>query len=132
MTPFSIEGAAIRGASAPALGEMYPPALREALRQAGHDATSIRDLGLAGAPDAEIFASARAGGYVLLTENVADFASLAAQCSTRGEAHPGILMALSSRLPRRPAGTAALVQAITAIGGTQLADRVVYLAQQAE
>lgn len=72
--------------------------------------------------------SACSGGYVLLTENVADFASLAAECSARGARHPGVLMALSSRFSRRPAGIGALVAAIDAIGDESLADRLVFLA----
>lgn len=113
------------------LDEMYPPALRDALRAAGHDATSIRDLGMAGAPDPDVFESARTGGYTLLTENVADFASLAAECSARGEQHPGILMALSSRFSRRPAGIGVVVAAIDALGEMSPTDRAVYLAPAA-
>ncbi len=63
----------------------------------------------------------------MLTENVGDFARIAAEQSTVGGHHKGVLIALSSRFSRRPAGIGPLMAAIQAIAEEQIADRVVYL-----
>lgn len=76
---------------------------------------------------ADVFAAAAADGYVLLTENVADFARIAADHISRGHHHPGVLIALSSRFSRRPAGRNALVAAVLATADQSLDDRVVFL-----
>lgn len=89
----------------------------------------VADLRLAGASDPEVFGAAVAGGYSVLTENVGDFARIGAEYSTAGGRHHGVLIALSSRFSRRPAGIGPLIAAIQAIAGEQIADRVVYLDQ---
>jgi hypothetical protein len=109
------------------LDEMYPAALAEGLRAVGIDATTTTELGKAGSSDAEVFACAMGGGYVVLTENVVDFARIAADHSTAGGSHHGLLIALSSRFSRRPAGLKPLVSAIQAIAHAQPDDRVIYL-----
>jgi predicted nuclease of predicted toxin-antitoxin system len=108
------------------LDEMYPPRLAEALRAANVDATTAAELGLAGRSDPDVFATAVADRYVLLSENVADFARIAADQLTAGHHHPGVLIALSSRFSRRPAGHGALVAAVLAVN-EPLEDRVVFL-----
>ena len=107
--------------------EMYPAAVAEALHAAGIEATTVGALRLAGASDAEVFGAAVAGGYAVLTENVGDFARIAAEHSTAGGHHHGVLIALSSRFARRPAGIPPLVAAIQPVAKEQLEDRVVYL-----
>jgi hypothetical protein len=107
--------------------EMYPPALAEGLRAVGIDATTVADLRLAGVSDAEVFGAAVANGRAVLTENVGDFTRIAAEHSTAGTHHPGVLIALSSRFSRRPAGIPRLIAAIQAVEADQLDDRVVYL-----
>ena len=107
--------------------EMYPATVAGALEAAGIDATMVADLRLAGASDPQLFGAAVAGGYSVLTENVGDFARIAAERSTAGGQHYGVLIALSSRFSRRPAGIGPLVAAIQALAGEQIADRVVYL-----
>jgi len=107
--------------------EMYPATVAEALQSTGIEATMVTDLRLAGASDPEVFGAAVAGGYSVLTENVGDFTHIAAEHSTAGGDHPGVLIALSSRFSRRPAGIGPLIAAIQAIAGEQIADRVVYL-----
>lgn len=109
------------------LDEMYPATLAESLRAVDFDASTVRELGLAGKSDPEIFAVAIERSCVLLTENVEDFAHISAQHLTAGQHHPGILIASSSKFSRRPAGIGSLVTAIRAIAGQQLDDRVVYL-----
>jgi predicted nuclease of predicted toxin-antitoxin system len=111
------------------LDEMYPARLAEALRRADIDAVTVAELTLAGRSDLDVFATAVADGYALLTENVADFARIAADHLTAGHHHPGVLVALSSRFSRRAAGRGALVAAVLASAGEPLEDRVVFLAR---
>jgi hypothetical protein len=107
--------------------EMYPATVAEALRVTGIEATTVADLRLAGASDLEGFGAAVAGGYAVLTENVGDFTRIAAEHSTAGAHHNGVLIALSSRFSRRPAGLPALVTAVKAVADEQVDDRIVYL-----
>ena len=109
------------------LDEMYSARHAEALRHAGIDALTAAELGLAGRSDLDVFAAAAANGYVLLSENVADFARIAADHLGAGQHHPGVLIALSSQFSRRPAGRRTLVAAVLAIAGQPLEDRVVFL-----
>jgi hypothetical protein len=109
------------------LDEMYPPALAHALCAAGIETTTVADLHLRGSSDPEVFAAAIAGGYMLLTENVGDFTRITAEHGTSGGHHHGLLIALSSRFSRRPAGARPLTEAITAISDQDLSDRVIYL-----
>lgn len=109
------------------LDEMYSATHGEAFRDASIDALTVADLGLAGRSDLDLFAAAAADGYVLLSENVADFARISADHLGAGRHHPGILIALSSRFSRRPAGCGALVVAVLAISGQPIEDRVVFL-----
>jgi Domain of unknown function (DUF5615) len=109
--------------------EMYPATVADALKAAGIEAITVGDLRLAGASDPEVFGAAVAGGYALLTENVGDFAWIASEHSTAGEHHPGVLIALSSRFSRHPAGVGPLIAAIPGVTSEQITDRVVYLRQ---
>lgn len=109
------------------LDEMYPPALADALGAIGIDATLVRELNLTGASDPEIFAAALAGGWAILTENLGDFTAPAAEHGMSGGHHAGVLIALSSRFSRRPAGVRPLVTAIGLAADDDVADRVVFL-----
>lgn len=109
------------------LDEMYPGKLAQELRDHGIGAVTVLELGMAGRSDADVFAAAVAGGYVLLTENVSDFVQLCGEHVAAGQHQLGVLIALSSRLSRRPAGYAAISAAVAAVAGDQLDDRLVYL-----
>ena len=109
------------------LDEMYSTVDAEALRTAGVDASTVIERGLAGSSDPEVFAAAVAEGYALLTENVGDYTRISAEHLTAGQHHAGVLIALSSRFSRRPAGVPPLVEAIREVAEQQLADRVIYL-----
>ena len=109
--------------------EIYPSALVDGLRKVGVDAVSVVELKLGGSSDAEVLGAAVASGRVVLTENVGDFARIAADHSTGGGQHSGVLIALSSRFSRRPAGIQPLIAAIRAIENQLLADPLVYLAR---
>jgi hypothetical protein len=59
------------------IDEMFPPAAAQQLREDGrHAAEHVRDVGLAGASDEEVVSFARAHEAAVVTENVADFASV--------------------------------------------------------
>ena len=108
--------------------EMLPGRRRRSASGGGdrgrHEYESV---GLAGASDPEVFGAAVAGGYPMLTENVGDFTRIAAQHSTAGGHHDGLLIALSSRFSRRPAGLQPLIAAVKAVADEQIEDRVIYL-----
>lgn len=106
---------------------MYPGVLSERLRLDGIDAVCAAELGLAGRSDSDLFTAAVADDYTLVTENVADFARIAAEHLSAGRHHPGILVALSSRFSRRPAGITQLVAAIRKTADDEVTDRVIYL-----
>jgi hypothetical protein len=106
---------------------MYPFALAEALRALGIDATTVAEAGLRGRSDPDILAAAAAEGRILLTENVADFARLATEHLTAGGHHPGVLIALSSRISRRPGAITGLAAAVRSVVHDELGDRLVYL-----
>lgn len=63
----------------------------------------------------------------MLTENVEDFARIAAEHSAGGRHHAGLLIALSSCFSRRPVGLQPLVDAIRAIADEPIANRVIYV-----
>ncbi|MHB8691575.1 MAG: DUF5615 family PIN-like protein [Solirubrobacteraceae bacterium] len=109
------------------LDEMHPPALAQALRAVAIDAATIIELGMTGTPDLDVFAYAITDKYLVLTENVADFVAIAAQHSTAGGHHAGLLIALSSRFSRRASGHGAIVKAIQANQTDELTDRIIYL-----
>jgi predicted nuclease of predicted toxin-antitoxin system len=111
------------------LDEMYPPVLAATLQADGIEVSTIAQLGLSGRSDPDVLAAAVAGSYVLLTENVADFARIATEHVVAGGHHPGVLIALSSRFSRRPAGVNRIAAAVRAVADERLEDRLVYLEQ---
>src|SRR5699024_6191839 len=106
---------------------MYSATLAKVLHEAGIDTVTVADLRLTGAPDVAVFAAAQPDGRAVLTENVADVARLAADHVSSGSHHAGLLIALSSRFSRRPAGVQPLAAAVRAVADEPLHDRVVYL-----
>ena len=58
-----------------------PPALASALREAGHDAHAVRDVGLRDAEDSDIWAYAPANHAVVITKDQ-DFAERLMSCKT--------------------------------------------------
>jgi predicted nuclease of predicted toxin-antitoxin system len=111
------------------LDELYPPALAQALVASSIEAFTVTELRLAGWSDSDVLAAGAVDGYVLLTENVADFARIATERLIAGGRHPGVLIALSSRLSRRPGGIPAIAAAVHTLADQHLKDRLVYLEQ---
>jgi hypothetical protein len=81
---------------------MYPPALAQRLRDAGHDVLAVLDMqvGLASHSDDDVLAWAARNDRCVVTENVRDFARLAALAV----AHAGIIFVSPQRFPRTAGG----------------------------
>jgi predicted nuclease of predicted toxin-antitoxin system len=109
------------------LDEMYPPTLADALNGGGIEVATVAELGLAGSSDVAVLEAGVIGGYAVLTENVGDFVRLASERLTAGRHRCGILIALSTRFSRRPAGLPAVATAVRSVAAEDLNDRVVYL-----
>lgn len=56
------------------IDELFAAAAAVHLRELGHDAAHVHELGLRAAPDADLAVLARTDWWALVTENVADFA----------------------------------------------------------
>lgn len=55
---------------------MFPPSAADRLRDRhDQDAVHVNDVGLQGAPDADVAQFARTHGYAVVTENVANYAN---------------------------------------------------------
>lgn len=95
------------------LDEMYPPALAQRLRDAGHDVLAVLDMqvGLASRSDDDVLAWAARNNRCVVTENVADFARLAALPAT----HAGIIFVSAQRFPRTARGLARIGDALQAV-----------------
>lgn len=95
------------------LDEMYPPALAKRLRDKGHDVLAALDVevGLASRSDDDVLVWAARNNRCVVTENVSDFARLAAQ----GATHAGLVFVSSQRFPRTTNGLIRLGDALEAI-----------------
>jgi uncharacterized protein DUF5615 len=114
------------------LDEMYPDKLAQALRDQGIDAATMAELGMAGRSEPTFSLRLPTGEYVLLTENVSEFARLCGDYVITGRHHLGVLIALSSRFSRPPGGHGAIVTAVAAVAGDELDDRLVYLERRGQ
>ena len=95
------------------LDEMYPAHLARALRERGADAEGVDERSpLRGLADEELLVVAAREGRALVTENVADFMRLYGEWGAAGGPHAGIVIALSSRYSRTPAGYEVLVDSL--------------------
>lgn len=94
--------------------EMYPPVIAEQLRERGHDAVAVVEVGgAAGMADAALLRWAHDNGRAVVTENVVDFLALHAAALQSGDRHSGIIFASNATFPRGKASTVgALVKAL--------------------
>ncbi|HEV2952591.1 MAG TPA: DUF5615 family PIN-like protein [Candidatus Dormibacteraeota bacterium] len=101
------------------LDEMFPSRLAERLRAAGHDVASLHEpshRALEGAPDEDVWVEAVAGGWGIVTENVADFRRLEAAALGAGERVPTLIYTTNRQFPRGdPSTFGRLVAALTAL-----------------
>lgn len=75
---------------------MYGEQLAHLLDQRGHDTVHVRDVGLGGAPDAEVLAHAIDSRRTLVTENAVDFLPLLDQRQAAGLSMTAVLIALKA------------------------------------
>lgn len=72
---------------------MYPAAIAEQLRARGHDVhAGTARAELRSLPDAEVFGAAQQERRAVVTENVADFSTIAEAADQRGQAHHGLVL----------------------------------------
>lgn len=109
------------------LDEIYPRSLADALFGEDLEVATVAELGLAGSSDAAVLEAGATEGYAVLTENVGDFVRLASERLAAGRHHCGVLVALSTRFSRRPAGIPAIATAVRSVAAEALDDRVIYL-----
>jgi predicted nuclease of predicted toxin-antitoxin system len=101
--------------------EDMPRSTAVVLRQAGHAADDVRDVGLRSRPDPEILAYAQAHGAVLVTADL-DFSDLLYETP---QVHSGVVIVrLPNALPTR-AVNAELLRALEELAGQNLADTLV-------
>lgn len=77
------------------LDEMFSERVCDVLRECGHDAVHVREIGLGGSPDTDVLARAVDEGRVLVTENAVDFLPLLDQRQSAGLAMTPVLVALT-------------------------------------
>jgi len=115
------------------LDEMYPARLALALRERDVDAEGVDERSpLRVLADEELLAVAAREGRALVSENVADFMRLYGEWGAADRRHAGIVIALSSRFSRTPAGYEVLVGSLVELcaqrpGRSALADAVHFL-----
>lgn len=80
---------------------MLPPGVADELVALRHDAVSVHELGLLGAPDAEVFDVAVRQGRVVVTENFADFARLVEGQRAIETAHTAVVFVRKRDFSRR-------------------------------
>lgn len=79
---------------------MLPPATAEELNRRGHDASHVNDLGLAGESDPAVFEAAVTQSRIVVTENIADYATLLDQRLRNDEACVPVVFVRKTDLPR--------------------------------
>lgn len=95
------------------LDEMYSAYVARALRDRGADAEAVDGRSpLRGLADEELLVVAAREGRVLVSENVSDFMRIYGEWGAADRRHAGIVIALSSRFSRTPAGYEVLVDSL--------------------
>jgi hypothetical protein len=75
------------------LDEMYPSVVAERLRARGHDVVAVTErLELRSLTDVDVFRVSKDERRAVVTENVADFVSIADGLDGRGQAHYGLVL----------------------------------------
>ena len=83
------------------LDEMWSPRIAEALRRRGHTVVAVTERqDLRTQPDSIIFERARTEGWVIVTEDVADYRRLAASALETGLEAPALIFTSNRGWPR--------------------------------
>lgn len=105
------------------LDEMYPASLARDLRERRLDVTAVDEQPqLRGLDDEALLRVAAREGRALVSENVADMMRLYGSWAGAGREHHGVVIALSSRFSRTPAGLNDLAQALATLCDANPAD----------
>lgn len=80
---------------------MYPIAIAEQLRNRGHDVSAVTERpALRSLPDEDLFGVAQQESRAVVTENIADFSSIADSPDQRNQAHYGLVLIDPTKYPR--------------------------------
>lgn len=83
------------------LDEMHAPAVAEALCADGHDVAAVSAMpSLRGSSDEDLLTYAATEQFVVVTENVVDFAAIATRWTTEGRIHAGLIFTSPKRFNR--------------------------------
>lgn len=83
------------------LDEMHSPAVASALQAEGNDVVAVAATpSLRGTSDEDLLAYAAAQQFVIVTENVVDFAVISASWATGGLPHAGLIFTSPKRFNR--------------------------------
>ncbi len=97
------------------IDEMYPPAIAEQLRKAGHDAISVQEDPEARAlDDSAVCGLALSAGRAVVTENAADFLRILRYRAATGDPAPALVVTSNQSFPRHSASVVG--QAVRALG----------------
>jgi Domain of unknown function (DUF5615) len=94
--------------------EMLPPKVSALLRDLGHDAVSVLELGLAAASDDVVYERAVRDQRVMVTENFSDYAIVLRERQVQGRECVPVVFVRRIDLPRRGALAAHLVARLVA------------------
>jgi predicted nuclease of predicted toxin-antitoxin system len=92
------------------IDEMFGSEVVPQLKSEGHEASHVRELGLGAADDRDVLTRAAEDGYVVVTENAADFIPLLDARIATGLTLTPVVIALKTTLPRGGAMHHALVK----------------------
>ena len=83
------------------LDEMHAPSFADGLRADGHDIVAVAATpSRRGTSDEDFMGHAAAERFVVVTENVGDFAAIAGRWATEGRAHAGFIFTSPKRFNR--------------------------------
>lgn len=83
------------------IDEMLPPAAAKELNRRGHDAMTVTGAGMAGQPDPVVYDRAVTESRIVVTENIADFATLLEQRLRNDEPATPVVFVRKTDLARR-------------------------------
>jgi len=82
------------------------------LKAAGHNVTTVFELGLAGMPDYDVLLCAIKTKRILFTQNCEDFVSLSESIISNGGKHPGIILLYKNNNQKKDMSNQDIVKAI--------------------
>ncbi|HUO71647.1 MAG TPA: DUF5615 family PIN-like protein [Solirubrobacteraceae bacterium] len=114
------------------LDEHYADDIAVALRNGGHDARTVSELGLKGTGDEPLLRFASSEDRALLTNNVRDFVGIVARWAADGREHCGLLLTSDASMPRGKGSVGLCVRTLGAMmdghpGARALANQVRWL-----